>query len=69
MHAATGLADQAIGLAAETGALAAGLRANLLVVEGNVADDAPALARTRWVLRDATVVGVDGRLAAPGVAG
>lgn len=50
LAAATGLAARAIGLADRTGRLAAGLQADLLIVDGDALTDATALQRPRLVL-------------------
>jgi len=68
VHSATSLPAHAMGLAATTGTLQAGLCADLLVVDGNVAVDPKALSRSRWVIRDGVVVAA-GAVLAPGVEG
>lgn len=60
IHASTGLAAEAIGLDGVTGRLAPGLAADVLVVDGDLAADIGAIARTRQVLRDGRVVATDG---------
>jgi imidazolonepropionase-like amidohydrolase len=69
VHSATGLAAEALGLGGETGTLAVGKRADVLVVRGNVAEKPAAMGETRWVLRDGRVVGMDGGLVSAGVSG
>ena len=53
---ATSVAADACGLAAETGRLRAGLAADLLVVDGDVRDDARSLSRPVAVLVRGTAV-------------
>jgi imidazolonepropionase-like amidohydrolase len=62
---ASGLAAQAIGLGSQVGTITVGKRADLLLVEGSVADDATALLRVRSVWRDGIRV-VHGGALAPG---
>lgn len=56
VHAATGRAADAIDILHETGTLTPGKAADILVVDGDVATDIEALARTHAVLRDGQVV-------------
>lgn len=56
VHAATGLAAEALGLAAATGTLTPGKRADVLVVDGDMIADVRQLAQPLWVLRDGVVV-------------
>jgi imidazolonepropionase-like amidohydrolase len=67
VHASTGLAAQAVGLAGEIGTLRPGKQADILVVAGDVTADVAALARTRLVLRDGVVVSNSTGVWAPGV--
>ncbi|MBM4421747.1 MAG: amidohydrolase family protein [Chloroflexi bacterium] len=64
IRAATADAAVALGLEAEIGTIAAGKRADLLVVEGNPAEDLGALRRVREVYRDGELVVRDGALVA-----
>jgi imidazolonepropionase-like amidohydrolase len=59
----TGLAAEAIGLTKETGTLAVGKRADLLIVAGNVQSDPKALLNVRSVYRDGTRVVHEGQIA------
>jgi imidazolonepropionase-like amidohydrolase len=56
VHAATGRAADAIDILDDTGTLTPGKDADILVVDGDVATDIEALARTRAVLRDGQFV-------------
>jgi imidazolonepropionase-like amidohydrolase len=60
IHASTGLAAEAIGLAGVTGTLTPGQAADVLVVDGDLAADIRAITRTRQVLRDGRVVATAG---------
>jgi imidazolonepropionase-like amidohydrolase len=50
LHAATGLAARAIGMADQIGSLAPALLADVLVVDGDPAEDISAMMRVRRVL-------------------
>ncbi|MBI3972367.1 MAG: amidohydrolase family protein [Chloroflexi bacterium] len=69
VHAATGLAADAIGLAGEIGRLAPGRRADVLVVDGDVTADVRTLAQPRWVLRDGIVLAAGGAVWPAGLPG
>ena len=69
VHTATGLAARSLGMEGEIGTFASSRRADLVGVSGNVAEDPQALAQTRWVLRDGTVVANEGGLTPAGVSG
>jgi imidazolonepropionase-like amidohydrolase len=56
IHAATGLAAEALGIGAETGTIAAGKAADLLVVDGDPSTDISALRRISHVIRAGDVV-------------
>jgi imidazolonepropionase-like amidohydrolase len=56
VHATTGLAAQAVGIEEITGTLTPGRMADVLVVDGNVAEDIRAVAEPRWVFRNGRVV-------------
>jgi imidazolonepropionase-like amidohydrolase len=66
IQAATANPAEAMGLADQIGSIAVGKRADLILVEGNPANDIGALSpeRVRWVLRDGRVVARDGRMVA-----
>ena len=51
----TSLAAESMGLQREIGAIAAGLQADLVAVEGNPLTDVTALQRVRFVMRGGTV--------------
>jgi imidazolonepropionase-like amidohydrolase len=69
VRTATGLAADAVGLAGETGVLTPSLRADVLVVDGNVAADVRRVPQARWVLRDGVVVAAAGTLLAASAEG
>jgi imidazolonepropionase-like amidohydrolase len=56
IHAATGRAARAIGISEVTGTVEQGKKADLLIVEGNVAQDMRAITRPRQVIRNGAVV-------------
>jgi imidazolonepropionase-like amidohydrolase len=60
VHAATGLAAEAIGLGETTGTLAPGKAADVLVVDGDVGGEIRAVSETRWVIRNGRVVAGNG---------
>jgi imidazolonepropionase-like amidohydrolase len=64
IHAVTGLAAEAIGIEEETGLLAEGKAADVLVLDGDVLADVRAIAAPKWVLRNGRVVASQGYVAA-----
>lgn len=55
LAAATTTAAEALGLESELGALREGMKADLLVVEGNPLEDITAIRQVRWVVRDGRI--------------
>jgi imidazolonepropionase-like amidohydrolase len=62
IHAATGAAAKACGIADEVGTLEAGKRADVLVVRGDASERIGAVADVRIVMRDGRIVVTDGVL-------
>ena len=62
IHATTGRAAEAIGIAGLVGALTAGRRGDVLLVEGDPLVDIRAMRRTRAVYRDGALLVEDGKL-------
>jgi imidazolonepropionase-like amidohydrolase len=62
IHACTGLAAEALGLAAETGSIVPGKRADLLLVDGDPVEDLTALRRVHKVFRNGELVVQDGQM-------
>jgi imidazolonepropionase-like amidohydrolase len=62
IHACTGLAAEALGLAAETGSIVPGKRADLLLVDGDPVEDLTALRRVHKVFRNGELVVQNGQM-------